>query len=173
MRRWSGQWEIVGDERPEAAALWRRLSSHVPRSARATIVHGDYRIDNALVHVEGVPRIAAIVDWELSTVGDAVADLALMAVYRHPALDDVLGFPGAWTSDCWPSPQGLAERYARTSGQHVDHWDFHLGLACYKLAVISAGIDYRARVASDGRMGAAAASAVTPILEAGLSGWGA
>lgn len=172
LRRWSGQWDIVGDDRPEAAALLERLRRTVPTQGGAAVVHGDFRIDNTLVTIGDTPAVEAVVDWELSTIGDPVADVALMAVYRHTALDDVLEMPAAWASERWPSAQELGERYARTSGTDLDDWEFHLGLAAYKLAVISAGIDYRARASTGGAEGAGAARAVSPMLDLGLTAWG-
>lgn len=172
LRRWSGQWDIVGDDRPEAVALLDRLRCAVPSRGRASVVHGDFRIDNILVSLEGLPRVEAVVDWELSTIGDPVADVALMAVYRHAALDDILEMPAAWASDRWPGARELGEQYARTSGTGLDDWEFHLGLAAYKLAVISAGINYRARASTGGAEGAGAARAVSPMLELGLAVWG-
>jgi aminoglycoside phosphotransferase (APT) family kinase protein len=132
-------------------------------------VHGDYRCDNALVDLDEGGRVEAIVDWELSTIGDPVADVALMCAYRHPALDLALGFPSAWTSPQLPSAADIAESYVVAGGVPLDHWEFHLALAFYKLAVISAGIDHRYRAGGTVGDGFATAHvAVTEFLDAGL-----
>jgi aminoglycoside phosphotransferase (APT) family kinase protein len=146
IRRWSGQWEIVGAEplRPLAAHLVERLGREVPVQRSAAIVHGDYRIDNTLV-VDGGDGVAAIVDWELSTIGDPVTDVASMCAYRHPAFDLIVGEPSAWTSRRLPSADALAEAYERAGGTSLADWDFHQGLAFFKVAVIAAGIDHRFR----------------------------
>lgn len=171
VRRWAGQWEIVGA--PELTALavetGRLLTAAVPGQRSRGIVHGDYRIDNTILNLDDGPvRVAAVVDWELSTLGDPVADVALMCVYRHPALDLVLGFPSAWTSDRLPDAVGLATRYEAAGGVPLGGWDFHLALAHFKLAVIAAGIDHRHRAGATQGLGLETAGlAVAPLLDAG------
>ncbi len=177
VRRWSGQWEIVGE--PVLSPLARELGARLARTRfeqRSTgIVHGDYRIDNTILDlpadpsVEG-PRIAAVVDWELSTLGDPVADVALMCVYRHSALDLVLGSQSAWTSPRLPAPDQLASAYEHAGGVPLADWEQHLALGYFKLAVIAAGIDYRFRAgATSGDGFDTATHAVEPLLEAGLA----
>ncbi|GAB3026790.1 acyl-CoA dehydrogenase [Nocardioides flavus (ex Wang et al. 2016)] len=150
LRRWSGQWPLVtrGDAAVDELAeqLRAALAAEVPDQQAVGIVHGDYRIDNTLLRIgDADVDVAAIVDWELSTVGDPVADVAMMCVYRHPALDHILGAPSAWTSDRLPSVRELADDYRSAGGVPLDEWDYHLALGYYKLAVIAAGIDYRYR----------------------------
>lgn len=175
--RWSRQWEIVGD--PVLSPLAREVGSRLARTPFAQrshgIVHGDYRIDNTILglpagpSLEG-PRIAAVVDWELSTLGDPVADVALMHVYRHAALDLVLGSPSAWTSPRLPDPDQVASAYEHAGGVPLVDWERHLALGYFKLAVIAAGIDYRFRAGATNREGFdTAAQAVEPLLEAGLA----
>ncbi|WP_435769057.1 phosphotransferase family protein [Nocardioides sp. SYSU DS0651] len=170
LRRWSGQWELVspGVENLErlAGGVLARLSADIPDQESASIVHGDYRIDNALLGLDDeVPQVLAVVDWELSTIGDPVADVATMGAYRHPAFDAVLGFETAWTSELLPAPDDLAARYEAAGGARLHHWDYYLAFACYRIAVISAGIDFRWR--SDGCPeggNATAGGAVEPYL---------
>lgn len=174
VRRWTGQWEIVGDPAlgPLATELGGRLAATEFDQRSTGVVHGDYRIDNTLLSLDGPdgPRVEAVVDWELSTIGDPVADVAMMCVYRHPALDLVLGFPTAWTSDRLPSADALAAAYERAGGVPLVDWDAHLALGCFKLAVIAAGIDHRHRAgATHGEGFDTAAQAVRPLLEAGLA----
>jgi aminoglycoside phosphotransferase (APT) family kinase protein len=169
LRRWAGQWELVGDHALDGLALElsRLLSRRLPGEGRAALVHGDYRIDNTILDLAGpAPRVAAVVDWELSTIGDPVADVALMCAYRAPALDQVLGLESAWASPRLASIEELAAAYERGSGRSLAHWDAHLALACFKIAVIAAGIDHRAR--ASGGTGASAAAAVAPFLRLGL-----
>lgn len=169
LRRWSGQWQAMGAVDPRADRLLALLAGRVPEQARTSVVHGDYRVDNVILD-EGDPgRVCAIVDWELSTLGDPVADVALMCVYRHPALDGVLGVPAAWTSDGFPSVDQLRQRYEQRTDASLPNWGFHLALAYYKLAVIAEGIAYRHRLGvtvGDGYEGVAAT--VPVLLEAGL-----
>ena len=148
IRRWSDQWALVSEAGPlrtRVAALGHDLASRVPPQTSAGIVHGDFRIDNTLLRLDGVARIAAVVDWELSTIGDPVADVAMMCAYRHPAFDLILGAPGAWTSDRLPSVDDMAGIYEAAGGTVLAAWEFHLALAYFKIAVIAAGIDHRHR----------------------------
>jgi aminoglycoside phosphotransferase (APT) family kinase protein len=108
-------------------------------------VHGDFRIDNTLLALDEASPVKAIVDWELSTIGDPVADVALMCVYRHPALNLILGGPAAWTSQRLPSVDDLAALYETQASVRLENWEFHLALAYFKLAVIAQGIDHRYR----------------------------
>ncbi|WP_435769653.1 phosphotransferase family protein [Nocardioides sp. SYSU DS0651] len=100
LRRWSGQWETVGTEAlgPLAAEVLRGLDADLPEQRAVSVVHGDYRVDNALIGAPGAPgqgEVAAVVDWELSTIGDPVADVAMMCAYRDEAFDLVIGAPSA------------------------------------------------------------------------------
>jgi aminoglycoside phosphotransferase (APT) family kinase protein len=170
VRRWARQWGIVGTSDLEALATetGRLLAEAIPDQPSTGIVHGDYRIDNTILDLRDGVRVAAVVDWELSTLGDPVADVALMCVYRDPALDLVLGAPGAWTSDRLPGPAGLAARYEAAGGVPLASWEFHLALAYFKLAIIAAGIDHRLRAgATHGPGFDTAGQAVRPLLEAG------
>lgn len=170
LRRWSGQWETVGDERlePLAREVTAKLASAVPEQHSSSIVHGDYRIDNTLLVAPDGPdagAVAAVVDWELSTIGDPIADVAMMCAYRQPCFDLVLGAPSAWTSPRLPTVEDLAAGYERVGGVALEDWDFHQALACFKVAVISAGIDHRRRAGSGSGTGFdTAGQAVEPFL---------
>ncbi|ANW67816.1 acyl-CoA dehydrogenase [Mycobacterium sp. djl-10] len=170
IRRWTEQWALVGDPAltPLAQQLSQRLSAVDFIQERAAVVHGDYRIDNTLISQDG-SRVHAVVDWELSTIGDPVADVAMMCVYRHPALDLVLGSPSAWASPRLPDPDSIAGTYERARGEPLRQWDAHMALGYLKLAVIAAGIDHRFRSgATSGAGFDTAAQAVLPLLQAGL-----
>lgn len=171
LRRWSGQWETVGTGfGPDAPRLRDRLAEHVPGQARTSVVHGDFRIDNVILDPADPGVVRAVVDWELSTVGDPVADVAVTCAYRHPALDAVLGATAAWTSDRLPTVEDLAGRYEKAAGTALEHWDFHLALAYFKLAVIAAGIAHRHRAgATSGPGYDTAGDAVGEFLAAGLA----
>lgn len=148
IRRWSDQWALVSEAGPlqtSITALGHDLALQVPAQTFAGIVHGDFRIDNTLLQLTPSANVAAVVDWELSTIGDPVADVAMMCAYRHPAFDMILGAPGAWTSDRLPSIDELAGTYETVGGVELAAWDFHLALAYFKIAVIAAGIDHRHR----------------------------
>lgn len=180
LKRWTGQWEIVGAHLPaQTRSLATRLASglgdHLPEQHATGIVHGDYRIDNTLLRVGSdalgdAASVAAVVDWELSTIGDPVADVAMMGVYRDPTFDLLIGTGSAWTSDRLPDVEGLAASYERAGGVKLRDFDQHLALGYFKLAVIAAGIDHRFRSgATHGEGFDTAGEAVAPLLESGLA----
>ncbi|GAA3541170.1 phosphotransferase family protein [Nocardioides daeguensis] len=172
--RWSGQWDIVGGHatpftKSAAEEALRRLAMGLPSQTRTSIVHGDYRLDNVLLEPT-TGDVLAVVDWELSTLGDPVADVALMGVYRERPLNAILGFEAAWTSDRLPQAEELAERYATRSGSDLPNWEFWMGLSAYKLAVIAAGIDYRWRTGTTAEEGFDQAQhAVEPLMHIALA----
>lgn len=120
------------------------LSASVPSSGDGTIVHGDYRLDNALVDEDD--RITAVLDWEMSTLGDPLTDVAVMIAYQNLA---TAGASGSYSVTDAPLAPGylsideVTERYATTSGRDVSDLGFHLALAYFKLAVILEGIYLR------------------------------
>lgn len=178
LRRWSGQWELIregfGREVASlATTLMTSLAGRLPRQQATGIVHGDYRIDNTLLRIPDsadLPvEVAAIVDWELCTIGDPAADVANMCVYRDPAFDLVIGAPGAWTSDRIPPVEDLATAYERAGGVALTDFDQHLALASFKLAMIAAGIDHRYRAGATHGSGFDTAGQAVPLfLENGL-----
>jgi aminoglycoside phosphotransferase (APT) family kinase protein len=164
---WNGQWERVkAGDIPDVDRLGALLAERIPDRAAATIVHGDYRIDNTILSATNAGRVEAVLDWEMSTLGDPLTDVALMCVYRNPSFGMVLGEHAAWSSDRIPSADDLAERYARATGSNLEHWDFFLGLANFKLAVIAAGIDHRRRAAETEHNGAAPVADADRVAEA-------
>lgn len=174
VRRWGSQWELVRlPDDPRDADLQRlhaALTDAVPPQSRASIVHGDYRIDNTILDADDPGRVRAVVDWELSTLGDPLSDAALMCVYRDPSLDLIIDEHAAWTSPLLPDADGLAQRYAVLSGQPLAHWEFYMALGYFKVAIIAAGIDYRLRLGG-GTAGTTArvGETVAPLIARGLS----
>ncbi len=170
LRRWDTQWQRMGATDPRAQRLHALLAERVPDQERTTVVHGDYRVDNVLLDRADPGRVLAVLDWELSTTGDPVADVATMCAYRHPAFSTVLGVEAAWTSHRFPSRDALRERYELRSARSLPGFEFFVALAYYKLAVIAEGIAYRHRlgVTAGGEGYDDVASAVPELLEAGL-----
>ncbi|MDP9635201.1 aminoglycoside phosphotransferase (APT) family kinase protein [Rhodococcus cercidiphylli] len=167
---WARQWQTVKTrELPDVDRLHRALEAAVPTRSAASIVHGDFRVDNTILDAEEVSSVAAVVDWEMSTLGDPLTDVALMCVYRQPVFDAVLGADAAWTSDRYPSAADLVQQYAVRSGREVDNWGFYVALANFKLGVIGEGITHRALSGSDTGAGARnAAEATGEFIAAGL-----
>ncbi|MGV0602314.1 phosphotransferase family protein, partial [Mycolicibacterium pulveris] len=149
VRRWGGQWELVRRENDPCDADVRRLHSALaealPPQSRSAIVHGDYRIDNTMLDADDPTKVLAVLDWEMSTLGDPISDAALMCVYRHPMFN-VIHASSAWASPLMPDVDDLANRYAVASGQSLDNWNFYMALGCFKVAIIAAGIAFRARM---------------------------
>ncbi|MCR2793318.1 phosphotransferase family protein [Microbacterium sp. zg.Y625] len=133
---------------PTLDALQERLGEGMPQSRRSGIVHGDYRLDNALV--DGVePRLSAVLDWEMATLGDPLVDLGIFALYW-----DIAALPAAFGGAIpsavdpaagYPRFDELAEVYARHAGTDLPDLGWYRAFAAYKLAVILEGIHYRFR----------------------------
>jgi aminoglycoside phosphotransferase (APT) family kinase protein len=166
-QRWARQWQQV-KTRDLADVDWlaAALNEQAPTAGTAAIVHGDYRIDNALLDPARPDTVRAIVDWEMSTLGDPLTDIALSCVYRSPAFDEVLGTRAAWTSDRLPAAEDIAQLYASESGQDLVNWNFYLALANLKVAAIAEGITYRARRGSSAGTGADQAALAAPLFAA-------
>jgi aminoglycoside phosphotransferase (APT) family kinase protein len=167
---WADQWDRVKTrDRHDVDTLHSALVDAVPPNSRAAIVHGDFRIDNTILSTDDVNVVRAVVDWEMSTLGDPLTDVALMCVYREPVFDIVLGMRAAWTSQRLPSSDTLAQMYSRASGRDLADWNFFLALAYFKLGVIAQGITHRALQGSDSGHGALGAAVATPeFMAAGL-----
>jgi aminoglycoside phosphotransferase (APT) family kinase protein len=171
VRRWRQQWDhVAATHLPDVDRLHDALAERIPRSGDATIVHGDYRIDNTLLDADDVGRIRAVVDWELSTLGDPLTDVAMMCVYQHPDFDHVVGEPAASTSPRWPGADDIAQEYATRSGRDLSNFQAYLGLGYFKLAVIAEGIASRHRAGAGSGAGYdSAGNAVPGLLAAGLA----
>jgi aminoglycoside phosphotransferase (APT) family kinase protein len=140
LRRWQGQWEKSKTRELEAIdAVHERLSARIPEQAAATIVHGDYRLDNMILTPAG--EVAAVVDWELCTLGDPLADVGLLMVYWPEPGDETiaLGQP-ATLAPGFPDRAELRARYAERSGRDLSQLDFFVALGYWKLAIILEGV---------------------------------
>ncbi len=138
LRRWSGLWEVNATrELPRVEALASRLEATRPESAEATIVHGDYRLGNVMLGPNAPARLLAVLDWELSTIGDPLADLGyLVATWtergstRTPLdLSPVTAQPG------FVDRRELASRYSERTGRPIDDLVWYEALALWKAAI--------------------------------------
>jgi aminoglycoside phosphotransferase (APT) family kinase protein len=145
VRRWRGQWHKVATRvLPDLDVLHGRLARALPASGAAAVVHGDYRLDNTILAPGDFGRIAAIVDWEMATLGDPLADLGMLLMYWDPTCEPVLGARHVPTANPgFPAGRELAERYAAKSGRDITALAFYQALGCFKLAVIAEGIHAR------------------------------
>ena len=169
VRRWGKQW--AGNktrELPAVDELHRLLEQRLPQQSDSTIVHGDYRLDNTILDADNPGRVLAVLDWEMSTLGDPLADLGLLMVYWRDPTDPV-DLAQAYTPQGFPSRAEVIQRYAEKSGRPVDDMGFHIALANYKLAVIVEGIHARFLKGQTVGEGFGGIGERTPILvEAGL-----
>jgi aminoglycoside phosphotransferase (APT) family kinase protein len=155
LARWQRQWELSQTrEMPGYEQLTARLAAGLPAADErgGTLVHGDYRLDNMLITLDGSapdgsPRIAAVLDWEMCTLGDPLADLGLALVYWADAGDDEsmeLSVSAAVTS-CpgFLNRSQIAGRYAELTGRDVSRIGYYMAFGCFKLAVVLEGIHSR------------------------------
>jgi aminoglycoside phosphotransferase (APT) family kinase protein len=140
LKRWYGQWnQGKTRELPAVDRAYERLLARVPEQGPATIVHGDYRLDNSMVDEHG--DVVAVLDWEICTLGDPLADVGLLQVYWNGPNDA----EGAWSGTATSAPgfwdrRQLAERYAEVSGRDLSQLDFYVAFAFWKLACIIEGV---------------------------------
>jgi aminoglycoside phosphotransferase (APT) family kinase protein len=154
IRTWGAQWERSKTrDLPDMEALLARLAEFAPEDSACTIVHGDFRLDNTVVSAAGgaggadAPQIAGVLDWELSTLGDPLADLAVTMSYWHdPGDTERAKIPvsaGLTDKPGFPTAAELARAYAARTDRDLGNLPFYLGLAWMKLAVICEGVHAR------------------------------
>lgn len=140
LKRWSTQWENSKTrDLPEIDEVVRRLSSHLPRQQGVVIAHGDFRFGNCLTDVSS-GRIAAVLDWELCTLGDPLADLGYLGVYWSDGPSNALRANDPTPAGGFPPYRDLVERYADITGRDVSAVDYYVAFSCWRLAVISEGV---------------------------------
>jgi aminoglycoside phosphotransferase (APT) family kinase protein len=150
-RRWSQQWERSRvDDMPALDRLAADLATGLPTSGPATLVHGDYRLDNTVLDPAQPGRIAAVLDWEMSTLGDPLADVGLLLVYWSDPDDagartDAMVTPAATAHEGFPRRREVVELYAARSGRDVSALPWYQAFGFFKLAVVCAGIAARHR----------------------------
>lgn len=151
VRRWTMQWENSKmRELPAIDEVGRILGQRMPEQHGVSIAHGDYRFGNCLTDVK-LGRISAVLDWELCTLGDPLADVGYLGVYWSDGDQGMLS-----TSD--PTPAGgflqyadVLERYATRTGRDLSDIGYYVAFSCWRLAIISEGVRarYRAGVMGD------------------------
>jgi len=140
LRRWRGQWEKSKTrEVPLVDDVHDRLAARIPEQGPATIVHGDYRLDNMILSRSG--EIAAVVDWELCTLGDPLADVGMLLVYWSEPGDELIPLADLpTTAPGFPRRDEVKARYAERSGRDLSEIDFYVALGYWKLGIILQGI---------------------------------
>ncbi|GIH77915.1 phosphotransferase family protein [Planobispora longispora] len=148
LERWGQQWQRSKTaELPEHDSLAARLRERLPAHSASTLVHGDYRLDNTLARLSPDPDILAVVDWEMSTLGDPLADLGLTLTYwQDPDDEERASVPvaaGVTVAPGFLTAREFAAHYAKVSGTDISDLDFYVAFGTYKLAVIVEGIHAR------------------------------
>jgi aminoglycoside phosphotransferase (APT) family kinase protein len=174
LRRWSQQWEASrSGGLPALDRLRDDLARSMPVQRANAIVHGDFRLDNTILHPTEPGVIVAVLDWELSTLGDPLADLGAMLAYWSDADDSAILRRARMMApitavEGFPSRRDVIERYARRAGTDPADIDWYQSFAYFKLAVICQGI--AARAAGGAMVGSGFEQAerlVAPLVEAG------
>lgn len=174
LHRWSEQWE--GSRTRDLPALDRlrdELAARLPETGRSAIVHGDYRLDNTMLHPTRPGEIVAILDWELSTLGDPLADLGALLMYWAEVGDDNVlvaarMIPPIMAEGGFPSRKQVIDIYIENTGFDETPLDWYVAFAYFKFAVVCQGI--AARAAAGAMLGAGFEGAdgyVEPCVKAG------
>jgi len=147
--RWSKQYEASKTEEiPEMKSLIEWLTQHIPRD-ETTVAHGDYRIEN-IIFDPSEPRVVAVLDWELSTLGHPLSDLGWACRPYHcpPGIDGVLSFQDVdRTSPGIPSEDEFVASYCKRVGRAaVPDWMFFIAFSFFRAAAIAQGIAMRAKI---------------------------
>jgi aminoglycoside phosphotransferase (APT) family kinase protein len=147
IRRWTGQYlgdpDAGRDANMERLIAW--LPNNLPEETTSAIIHGDFRCDNVIFHPTE-PKVTAVIDWELSTIGDPVCDFAYNAMmYRMPP-HIVAGLSGLNLATLnIPTEEDYVARYCRSTGRgSIKNWNFYLAFNYFRLAAIFHGIKGRA-----------------------------
>ena len=140
LKRWH---QNIVDQRtrdlPLVESVYEELLRRIPEQKEVTLVHGDYRLDNCMVNPDG--DVIAVLDWEICTLGDPMADLGLLMVYWNGPGDDTSAWSNSvCTADGFLDRGDLAQRYARVSGRDISQLDFYTAFAFWKLACIIEGV---------------------------------
>ena len=140
LKRWYSQFQQSKmREVPAVDEMHDFLVAHIPEQTASTIVHGDYRLDNCILDQDG--RVAAVLDWEICTLGDPLADIGLLMVYWSDPDESLTAVGGGATAlDGFPRKAELRELYEKASGRDVSQLDFYVAFGYWKLACILDGV---------------------------------
>jgi aminoglycoside phosphotransferase (APT) family kinase protein len=144
--RWSKQYEAGGADRiPSMDALIAWLPQHVPTGDETSIVHGDFRLDNVIFH-PAEPRVLAVLDWELATLGHPLSDFAYQVMAWRLAPGEFRGLKGAdFAALGIPTESEYVAAYCRRTGREdIPHWEFYLIFNMFRIAAILHGVLARA-----------------------------
>ena len=140
LKRWYGQWNAQKTrELSSIDRVHEELAKRIPEQGPATIVHGDYRLDNCIVSSHG--EIQAVLDWEICTLGDPLADLGLLSVYWTGPGDEASPWMSQYTTvEGFLNRADLISHYAKITGRDGSNIEFYRAFAYWKLACIVEGV---------------------------------
>ncbi len=139
LKRWTTQWQQSKTrELTQIDEVGAALRARVPEQQGSVVAHGDYRFGNCIVDA-GSGRILAVLDWELCTLGDPLADLGYLGVYWGKR-ESVLVSSDPSGADGFPTYGELVDRYAARTGRDVSEIDYYVAFSCWRLAVITEGV---------------------------------
>ena len=143
VRRWHAQWQASETEpRPQLDAVVTGLGAHLPPQSRPGVVHGDYRLTNVMFRPD-LAGIAAVVDWEMATLGDPLTDVGLLVVYQGLSQENELISPRMRPDDGFWTPEQMVQRYAAGTDRDLSGLAWYVAFGCFKLAVVAEGIHNR------------------------------
>jgi aminoglycoside phosphotransferase (APT) family kinase protein len=147
VRGWADRWNRAKtEEMPTMDRVIQWLADRLPSSPGATLVHNDYKLDNLMLRLGAIDQVEAVLDWEMTTVGDPLADVGLTLCYwtwatapqvRARAISAITSEPG------WYTREQFIQRYAERTGRDLTHIGYYEVLGIFKLAVILQQIYYR------------------------------
>lgn len=144
VKGWSERWERARTTpSPEMDRVMTWLAGTIPVSGRPTLVHNDFKLDNVMLDSATPDRIEAVLDWEMTTVGDPLCDLGLTLCYWCSALVPGTSLEAVTTGPGWYSRAEFVSRYAEKTGRDVSSLPWHEVFGVFKLAVILQQIYYR------------------------------
>ena len=147
VKGWSERWVRARTElMPEADEVMAWLAGHIPPSGPPTLVHNDYKLDNVMFSPDSIDRVEAVLDWEMTTVGDPMIDVGLTLCYWTHATNPKVaggGVPAFTNGPGWFTRDEFIEAYTRKTGRSVETLGYHEVLGVFKLAVILQQIYYR------------------------------
>lgn len=171
INRWSKQYHLSQtDDIPEMDRLIEWLPKNIPSGDEACIVHGDYRLDNVMVH-KSQPRVEAILDWELSTIGHPLADFAYHCMSWLLVTDEFSTLSNAQRrAKGIPTVEEYVAKYCERTGRDgIENWDFYMAYNMFRIAAIIQGIRGRVR---DGTAASQAAGEMTDrVTPMAKQGW--
>ncbi|MGK2928738.1 MAG: phosphotransferase family protein [Acidimicrobiales bacterium] len=140
LKRWNGQWnKSKTRDLADIDRVHDALSANIPEQGPAAIVHGDYRLDNCMVDDDG--NVVAVLDWELCTLGDPLADVGLLMVYwSEPGESAAATLTSPTLAEGMRTRAEILERYAAASGRDLSQIEFYVAFGYWKLACIVEGV---------------------------------